>query len=102
MKIFYFQHRVSFLSQETTIHTDHSLHIVAKEYDILYCADDAERGIKETYFTGVRTSIRVLQVCGQGGERKKWIHLFGSIECIIFYASLSDYDERVDGQSKQV
>ena len=74
---------------------------IAEEYDILYCADNAERGIKETYLKWEQT-IRVLQVCGQGGERKKWIHLFGGIECIIFYASLSDYDERVDDQSKQV
>ena len=47
-------------------------------------------------------SIRVLQVYGQGYERRKWINLFGSITGIIFYASLCDHDERVDGQSKQV
>lgn len=47
-------------------------------------------------------SIRVLQVCGQEGERRKWIDLFGSITSIKFYVSLSDYDEKVAGWSEQV
>ena len=56
----------------------------------------AEKGIKETYFETDERSIRVLQVCGQGlggYEQRKWIHLFESITSIMFYASLSDYDE---------
>ena len=53
----------------------------------------SEKGIKETYFETDQRSIRVLQLCGQGCEQRKWIHLFEKITSIMFYASLSDYDE---------
>ena len=52
----------------------------------------------ETYYEMGQLSIRLSQVCGQKCERRKWIHLFEGIASIIFYASLSDYDERVVGR----
>jgi hypothetical protein len=61
----------------------------------------AERGIKETYLKTGQLSIRVLQICGQG-ERRKWIHLFEGVTSIIFYVSLSDYDNPVVGCDDRV
>jgi guanine nucleotide-binding protein G(i) subunit alpha len=101
---------IHLFSQKSVIYVDtnsffsEAQRIVAEEYvpsieDILHAA---EKGIEETYFKMDQTSIRVLQVCGQEGERKKWIHLFGSITSIIFYASLSDYDEKAAGWSEEV
>ena len=78
--------------------------VVAEEYvpsteDILHAT---ERGIMETYFTMDQVSMRVLQVYGQEGEPRKWIHLFEGATSIIFYASLSDYNKWVVDLKVQV
>ena len=49
----------------------------------------------ETYFKMGQLPIRVSQVYGQECELRKWIHLFEGVTSIIFFASLSDYNERV-------
>jgi hypothetical protein len=46
--------------------------------------------------------MRVLQVYGQEGEPRKWIHLFEGATSIIFYASLSDYNKWVVSLKVQV
>jgi len=38
-------------------------------------------------------SIRMFDVGGQRSERKKWIHCFESVTCIIFCTALSEYDQ---------
>ncbi|KAH9970775.1 G-protein alpha subunit [Russula compacta] len=58
--------------------------------DVLHAS---KNGIMETYFTMGQSSLRVLQVYGQRCARRKWIHLFADVTSIMFYASLSDYDE---------
>ena len=35
---------------------------------------------------------RIVDVGGQKSERKKWIHCFEGVTCIIFCAALSAYD----------
>ncbi|KAH9988714.1 heterotrimeric G-protein alpha subunit, GPA3-like protein [Russula vinacea] len=70
--------------------------IVADEYvpstqDILHVT---ERGVMEIYFKVGQLPIRVSQVYGQEGEWRKRMHLFEGVASIIFFASLSDYDER--------
>lgn len=36
--------------------------------------------------------LRMFDVGGQRSERKKWIHCFEGVTCIIFIAALSAYD----------
>ncbi|KAF5321516.1 hypothetical protein D9619_002287 [Psilocybe cf. subviscida] len=50
-------------------------------------------GIKETRFNMGQMSIKILDVSGQRGARKKWIHCFEGVTSIVFCAALSDYDQ---------
>ena len=38
-------------------------------------------------------SIRVTDVGGQRGERRKWIHCFTEVDAILYVAALSEYDQ---------
>ncbi|XP_078090851.1 guanine nucleotide-binding protein G(t) subunit alpha-2-like [Mustelus asterias] len=49
-------------------------------------------GIIETQFTFKDLHFRMIDVGGQRSERKKWIHCFEGVTCIIFCAALSAYD----------
>ena len=53
----------------------------------------SENGVTETRFDIGQLSIRLLQVYGQQGYFKKWIHQFDGVTCLMFCASLADYDE---------
>jgi len=48
-------------------------------------------GIEEAEFVFDKMIIRVVDVGGQRSERRKWIHCFSSVTCILFCASLSGY-----------
>lgn len=39
---------------------------------------------------------RVIDVGGQKNQRKKWIHFFEGVTAVVFFASLSSYDEFVE------
>nr|XP_056717163.1 guanine nucleotide-binding protein G(t) subunit alpha-1 [Euleptes europaea] len=49
-------------------------------------------GIVETQFSFKDLNFRMFDVGGQRSERKKWIHCFEGVTCIIFIAALSAYD----------
>uniref|UniRef100_A0A3Q3XBW4 Uncharacterized protein n=1 Tax=Mola mola TaxID=94237 RepID=A0A3Q3XBW4_MOLML len=49
-------------------------------------------GIIETQFSFKDLHFRMFDVGGQRSERKKWIHCFEGVTCIIFIAALSAYD----------
>ncbi|KAM5256251.1 guanine nucleotide-binding protein G(t) subunit alpha-2 [Ctenodactylus gundi] len=49
-------------------------------------------GIIETKFSVKDLNFRMFDVGGQRSERKKWIHCFEGVTCIIFCAALSAYD----------
>ncbi|XP_015729344.1 guanine nucleotide-binding protein G(o) subunit alpha isoform X1 [Coturnix japonica] len=50
-------------------------------------------GIVETHFTFKNLHFRMFDVGGQRSERKKWIHCFEGVTCIIFCVALSGYDQ---------
>nr|XP_023649257.1 guanine nucleotide-binding protein G(t) subunit alpha-2-like [Paramormyrops kingsleyae] len=49
-------------------------------------------GIIEEQFSCKELHFRMFDVGGQRSERKKWIHCFEGVTCIIFCAALSAYD----------
>nr|XP_005297027.1 guanine nucleotide-binding protein G(t) subunit alpha-3 [Chrysemys picta bellii] len=49
-------------------------------------------GIIETQFSFKDMNFRMFDVGGQRSERKKWIHCFEGVTCIIFCAALNAYD----------
>ncbi|XP_064417333.1 guanine nucleotide-binding protein G(t) subunit alpha-3 [Latimeria chalumnae] len=49
-------------------------------------------GIIETQFSFKDLHFRMFDVGGQRSERKKWIHCFEGVTCIIFCAALSAYN----------
>lgn len=50
-------------------------------------------GITETYFDLKDVAFRMMDVGGQRSERKKWIHCFEGVQCLLFMAALSGYDQ---------
>ena len=45
---------------------------------------------------------RVIDVGGQKNQRKKWIHFFEGVTAVVFFASLSSYDEFVEEDENSV
>ena len=45
---------------------------------------------------------RVIDVGGQKNQRKKWIHFFEGVTAVVFFASLSSYDEFVEEDENTV
>lgn len=50
-------------------------------------------GITETFFDLKDITFRMMDVGGQRSERKKWIHCFEGVQCLLFLVSLSGYDQ---------
>lgn len=48
-------------------------------------------GIEECEFSFDKTRFKVTDVGGQRSERRKWIHCFSDVNCVIFCASIIDY-----------
>ena len=45
---------------------------------------------------------RVIDVGGQKSQRKKWIHFFEGVTAVVFFVSLSSYDEFVEEDENSV
>ncbi|KKK15754.1 hypothetical protein P175DRAFT_0180027 [Aspergillus ochraceoroseus IBT 24754] len=50
-------------------------------------------GITETLFELGQMNFRMMDVGGQRSERKKWIHCFEGVQCLLFMVALSGYDQ---------
>ncbi|GAD97028.1 guanine nucleotide-binding protein subunit alpha [Paecilomyces variotii No. 5] len=50
-------------------------------------------GITETLFELGQMNFRMMDVGGQRSERKKWIHCFDGVQCLLFMVALSGYDQ---------
>ncbi|KAL0484859.1 guanine nucleotide-binding protein G(o) subunit alpha [Acrasis kona] len=61
--------------------------------DILHCRRKTT-GIIEVEFTFENCQFKLYDVGGQRNERKKWIHHFQGVDCVIFVASMSDFDQK--------
>lgn len=74
---------------------------VYKLADQLYLATDGDivkgriktTGISENPFLIGNQILNIIDVGGQRSERKKWIHCFADVDCVLFVASLSEYDQ---------
>lgn len=60
--------------------------------DILHCRIRTS-GIVEEEFEIEGNKFVMVDVGGQRNERKKWIHAFEDIDCIIFITAISEYDQ---------
>ncbi|KAL8994722.1 MAG: hypothetical protein Q9169_005386 [Polycauliona sp. 2 TL-2023] len=50
-------------------------------------------GITETLFELGQLKYHMFDVGGQRSERKKWVHCFEGVHCLMFVAALSGYDQ---------
>jgi len=50
-------------------------------------------GIVETKFEIEGRQFHLFDVGGQRNERRKWIHCFENVTCVIFVAAMSEYDQ---------
>ncbi|KAM5434299.1 hypothetical protein MferCBS31731_006794 [Microsporum ferrugineum] len=50
-------------------------------------------GITESLFELGQINFRMMDVGGQRSERKKWIHCFEGVQCLLFMVALSGYDQ---------
>ena len=65
---------------------------VPTDQDVLH-ARLRTTGITETFFDLKEVTVRMMDVDGQRSERKKWIHYFEDVQCLLFLAALSGYDQ---------
>lgn len=61
-------------------------------------------GVVEQRFVIEGVEFKLTDVGGQRSERKKWIHQFQDVTCVLFVAALSEYDQVIeeDGKTNRV
>eukprot|EP01098_Paradermamoeba_levis_P003548 TRINITY_DN15_c0_g1_i1.p2 TRINITY_DN15_c0_g1~~TRINITY_DN15_c0_g1_i1.p2 ORF type:complete len:349 (-),score=64.37 TRINITY_DN15_c0_g1_i1:152-1198(-) len=52
-------------------------------------------GIEEAQLTFNNWSFKMIDVGGQRGERRKWIHCFDNVTAVIYCVSLSEYNQKL-------
>lgn len=63
--------------------------------DILHARQQTQ-GVQEKRISVNSYNYRIIDVGGQKNQRKKWIHFFEGVTAVVFFASLSSYDEFVE------
>eukprot|EP01133_Synstelium_polycarpum_P007755 gene7755-9093_t len=82
--------------EDTLYILEHSKRIISDEYipshdDILKCRVQTS-GTHDTHLETERCIYTLVDVGGQRCERKKWIHMFDDVGCILFFVGLNEYD----------
>jgi len=49
-------------------------------------------GVVETHFEFQNTKFTLVDVGGQRSERKKWLHCFNQVTCVIYLTAINEYD----------
>lgn len=57
-------------------------------------------GITEYIFEQGSKHFSVVDVGGQRSERRKWIHCFDAVDCLLFFTAISEYDQFLEEDSK--
>ncbi|EDO47693.1 predicted protein [Nematostella vectensis] len=68
---------------------------VPTQSDILLVRNRTQ-GVIERSILVNNYNYRVIDVGGQKNQRKKWIHFFDGVTAVVFFASLSSYDEQLE------
>ena len=55
----------------------------------------------ETKLNKDELSITLLDVGGQRSERKKWLHVMDNVDAVLFIASMSEYDQKLNEDSEK-
>jgi len=61
----------------------------------------SKKGVIKAYINIHQLSVQILQLHGHRGIFQRWTHLFEGITSIVFYASLSGYDQRSTNWNQQ-
>ena len=61
--------------------------------DILHSRLATSGIIENDFLIDKQHMFKIIDVGGQRGERKKWIHCFDNVHAIMFIASLNEYDQ---------
>eukprot|EP00009_Paramoeba_aestuarina_P007610 CAMPEP_0201522216 /NCGR_PEP_ID=MMETSP0161_2-20130828/16523_1 /ASSEMBLY_ACC=CAM_ASM_000251 /TAXON_ID=180227 /ORGANISM="Neoparamoeba aestuarina, Strain SoJaBio B1-5/56/2" /LENGTH=365 /DNA_ID=CAMNT_0047920993 /DNA_START=56 /DNA_END=1153 /DNA_ORIENTATION=- len=68
----------------------------------IFCCRVRTTGILENFFNIERNlRVRLIDVGGQRSERRKWIHCFEGVHSVLFFASLSEYDQTLFEDQRQ-
>jgi len=83
----------------TPYYLQHALRFAEDDYtpteDDIIMARVRTTGIVVTEFDEPPIHYRVVDVAGQRGERKKWIHCFDDSKAVIFLVNLAGYNQRM-------
>jgi len=60
--------------------------------DIIHSKSRQTPGIDEIPFTIVDTDLVLIDVGGQRGERRKWMHCMSDVSAILYVAAIDEYD----------
>ncbi|KAL8801692.1 MAG: hypothetical protein Q9182_004286 [Xanthomendoza sp. 2 TL-2023] len=81
-----FEHRKRLFQQKTDLSLDYQ--------DFLHACVHTNQTWSECFETN-NFVYNVFDVDGYRSGRKKWVHTFGGVECLLFVASLAGYDTRL-------
>ncbi|XP_043079251.1 guanine nucleotide-binding protein subunit alpha-11-like isoform X2 [Puntigrus tetrazona] len=104
LKICYSRRREYQLLDSTKYFIDHLDRIATQDYiptsqDVLHVRFPTT-GITDHCFSLEKITLRIVDVGGQRGQRRKWIHCFENVMSLIFLASLSEYDQLLEENNK--